>query len=211
MLLLKSKQKVLATILRNPGIHVNALIKIVGSLKGIKTILDELEQANLIYSKHIGNIRQLFPALDNSFSISTFELVEEQEKQNAMKKFPIIKDLINRIDSFKKILEKNLASIVLFGSIVRGHLTKESDIDILFIVKKENQAQKNKLTKLFQTISLNTGREIAPIMVEEKEFKKQLNQSNSFASQVRKERIVLHNTKEFLAMQNTQQVTISKE
>ena len=208
MLLLKSKQKVLATILRNPGIHVNALIKIVGSLKDIKTILDELEQANLIYSKHIGNIRQLFPALDNSFSISTFELVEEQEKQNAMKKFPIIKDLINRIDSFKKILEKNLASIVLFGSIVRGHLTKESDIDILFIVKKENQAQKNKLTKLFQTISLNTGREIAPIMVEEKEFKKQLNQSNSFASQVRKERIVLHNTKEFLAMQNTQQVTL---
>ena len=208
MLLLKSKQKVLATILRNPGIHVNALIKIVGSLKDIKTILDELEQANLIYSKHIGNIRQLFPALDNSFSISTFELVEEQEKQNAMKKFPIIKDLINRIDSFKKILENNLASIVLFGSIVRGHLTKESDIDILFIVKKENQAQKNKLTKLFQTISLNTGREIAPIMVEEKEFKKQLNQSNSFASQVRKERIVLHNTKEFLAMQNTQQVTL---
>lgn len=208
MLLLKSKQKVLATILRNPSIHVNALIKIVGSLKDIKTILDELEQANLIYSKHIGNIRQLFPALDNSFSISTFELVEEQEKQNAMKKFPIIKDLINRIDSFKKILEKNLASIVLFGSIVRGHLTKESDIDILFIVKKENQAQKNKLTKLFQTISLNTGREIAPIMVEEKEFKKQLNQSNSFASQVRKERIVLHNTKEFLAMQNTQQVTL---
>ena len=210
MLLLRSKQKVLAAILRNPGIHVNALIKIIGSLKNIKTILDELEQANLIYSKHIGNIRQLFPTLDNSFSVSTFELVEEQEKQNSMKKFSIIKDLINRIDSFKKILEKNLISIALFGSIARGYLTKESDIDILFIVKKENSAQKNKLTKLFQTISLNAGREIAPILIEKNEFKKQLNQNNSFAIQVQKERIILYNKKEFLSLQNIQQVALSK-
>ncbi len=204
MLLLKSRHNVLATILRNPGIHVNALIKIVGSLKDIKTILDELEQSNLIYSKYVGNARQLFPALDNPFSIFAFELVEEQEKQNATKKFPIIKDLSSRMDSYKKIFGQRLSSIVLFGSITRSHLTKESDIDILFIVKKEGTAQKNKLTRLFHTVSLNVGKEINPITIEESEFKKQLAQSNSFAKQVQKERIILYNTKKFLSLQKIQ-------
>lgn len=203
MLLLKSRHNVLAAILRNPGIHVNALIKIVGSLKGIKTILDELEQSNLIYSKHVGNTRQLFPTLGNPFSIFAFELVEEQEKQNAIKKFPIIKDLSSRMDSFKKIFGQQLSSIVLFGSIARSHLTKQSDIDILFIVKKEGTAQKNKLTRLFHTLSLNIGKEINPITIEESEFKKQLAQRNSFAKQVQKERIILYNTKKFLLLQNT--------
>lgn len=201
MLLLKSKQRVLAAILRNQGINVNSLMRIVGSLQNMKKILDELEKTKLIYSKQTGNNRQLFPALENSLSLSTFELVEEQEKQGAMEKFPIIKNLAERFDSFKKILGNNLVTIVLFGSIARGHLSKQSDIDILFIVKKDNAAQKNKLTKLFQTISLNTGRETNPIIIEENEFKKQLAKTGSFAKQIQKERVILFNTAEFLKLQ----------
>lgn len=200
MLLLKSKQKILATILRNPGIHVNALMRIVGSLRNIKGILNELEKTNLIHSNYVGNTRQLFPILNNSLSVSTFELIEEQEKNNTATKLPIIKKIINRIDLFKKIFSNNLVSIVLFGSIARGHLTKESDIDILFIVKKEDTTQKNKIIKLFQTISLNIEREITPLIIEEKEFKKQLTQANSFAGQVQKERIILYNTKQFITL-----------
>ncbi|MBI4044642.1 MAG: nucleotidyltransferase domain-containing protein [Candidatus Diapherotrites archaeon] len=202
MLLQKSRQRVLSAILRNPGIHVNGLIRLVGSLRGIKGILDELEKAGLIYSKHVGNIRQIFPLLGSSFSVSTFELVEEQEKQGVMSKFSIAKSLVGRIDLFKKIFGQELVSIALFGSIARGHLTETSDIDILFIVKKEKTVQKNKLVKLFQTISLNTGREINPVIIEEGEFKKQLTKDSSFARQVQKERIILCNPKEFLSLQN---------
>lgn len=201
MLLLKSRQRVLAAILRNPGIHVNALMKITGSPRNIKGILDELEEAGIIRSKHVGSVRQLFPVLNSPLSTSTFELVEEQEKQNAISRHPIIKKLLNRINSFKKIFGSELVSIVLFGSIARGYLTKESDIDILFIVRKERESQKNKLSKLFQTISLNIGREICPLVIEKNDFKKQLDKSTSFARQIQKERIILYNTKEFLSLQ----------
>ena len=209
MLLLKSKQKILAVILREPGIHVNALMKIVGSIRDIKSILNELEEANLIRSKYVGNIRQLFPVLNNRMSISAFELVEEQEKQNAELNFPIIKELTGRISSFKKIFGSELVFVGLFGSIARGHLTKTSDVDVLFLVKKENERQKNKLIKLFQTISLNLGKEVMPIIIEKNEFKKQLNQTASFAKQVQRERVILYNIKEFLLLQNKSAAKIS--
>ncbi len=201
MLLLKSRQKILAAIARNPGIHVNALMRAVGSLRNIKGILNELEQSSLIYSKHVGNIRQLFPVLDNPLSVSAFVLVEEQEKELAEKKFPVIKRISSRVDSFKKNFGSGLVSIVLFGSIARGYLTKKSDIDVLFIVKKERTAQKNRLLRLFQTISLNLGRELNAQIIEKKNFKKQLQKSASFAGEVQKERIILHNAKEFLQLQ----------
>lgn len=191
----------MVAVLRNPGIHVNALMKLVGSFRNIKRILDELEKAGLIRSKHVGNIRQLFPVLNNPLSISAFELAEEQEKQNALAKFPVITKLINRIGSFKKILDKELVSIVLFGSIARGHLTKKSDIDILFVVKKEKTIQKNKLIKLFQTISLNVGIEITPMIIEEKQFKKQLSKTTSFAKQAQRERVILYGAKKVLINQ----------
>ncbi|MFH1696220.1 MAG: nucleotidyltransferase domain-containing protein [Candidatus Micrarchaeota archaeon] len=200
MLLLKSKQKILAAILREPGIHVNALMKIVGSVRDIKSVLNELEEANLIRSKYVGNIRQLFPILNNRLSISTFELAEEQEKINAALNFPIVKKLINRINSFKKIFGSQLVSVALFGSVARGHLTKTSDVDILFIVKKEDVAHKNKLIKMIQTISINVGREVMPMVIEKKEFKKQLNLDGSFAKQVQRERIILYNVREFLLL-----------
>ncbi|MEW6295801.1 MAG: nucleotidyltransferase domain-containing protein [Candidatus Diapherotrites archaeon] len=201
MLILKSRQRILAEVARNPEIHVNALMKLVGSLRDIKGILNELEEANLIYSKQVGNIRQLFPVLDNPLSISAFELVEEQEKLSATSKFAVVKELIDRIDSFKKIFGSNLVSIVLFGSIARGHLTRASDIDILFIVKKADSTQKNRIIRLFQTISLNIGREATPLIIEENEFKRQLIKAASFAVQVQKERIILYNAKAFLLLQ----------
>lgn len=200
LLLLKSRQKILLVIVRNPGIHVNALMKIIGSIQDIKAILNELEEANLIESKYVGNIRQLFPILNKSLSISIFELVEEEEKKVMMKKFPIIEKLAKRTDSFEKNFGKNLVSILLFGSIARGSLAKLSDIDILFIMKKENAMQKNKLIKLFKTVSLNTGREINPILIEEKEFKKQLKKTTSFCKQIQKERIILYGIKAFLRL-----------
>jgi len=201
MLLLKSRQKILATIARNPGIHVNALLRIIGSLRNIKGILNELEQSNLIHSKHVGNTRQLFPVLDNPLSVSAFVLVEEQERELAEKKFPSIKRISLRVNSFKKIFGSGLVSIVLFGSIARGYLTKESDIDVLFIVKKERATQKNRLFRLFQTISLNLGRELNAQIIEKKNFKKQLQKSASFAGEIQKKRIILHNAKEFLQLQ----------
>lgn len=198
--MLKSKQKLLAAILRNPGIHVNALIKIVGSLRDIKRLLNELENSNLIYSKHVGNLRQLFPVLDNSLSASAFELVEAQEKHNSMQKFPVVRELANRIDSFKKIFGNELVSILMFGSVVRGYLSKESDVDVLFIAKNALPGQKNRLVRLCQTISLNLGREISAIVIKEAEFKRQLSDNASFASQVRKDRVILHGAKEFLSL-----------
>lgn len=43
------------------------------------------------------------------------------------------------IEIIKQTVKQNIVSIILFGSAARGHLNKESDIDLLIIVKEYNE------------------------------------------------------------------------
>ncbi|NOQ29276.1 MAG: hypothetical protein GQ566_04130 [Methanosarcinales archaeon] len=43
------------------------------------------------------------------------------------------------IEIIKTTVKQNIISIILFGSAAKGHLKKESDIDLLIIVKEYNE------------------------------------------------------------------------
>jgi len=45
------------------------------------------------------------------------------------------------LEIIKQTVDQNVVSVILFGSAATGHLKKESDIDILIIVKEYNETE----------------------------------------------------------------------
>ena len=72
----------------------------------------------------------------------------------------IISHLINLFS------DEGILTCVLFGSYARLSFTKNSDIDILLIVKQKNKKLKNKISQL----STILGKEVSPLILSEKEF-----------------------------------------
>jgi len=70
----------------------------------------------------------------------------------------------------EQVLGKNLVDIFLFGSYARGDFSLESDIDILIVVNKSlSKEEKNKMSRIISTLSLENDIVIAYIIYE-KEF-----------------------------------------
>jgi len=61
----------------------------------------------------------------------------------------------------KKILKDNLLDILIYGSIARGEAKKESDIDIIVVVKKNTFKTQMKLAALAFDILMETGEYIS--------------------------------------------------
>ncbi len=64
----------------------------------------------------------------------------------------------------QRILKDNLVEGYLFGSYSRNEQTPESDIDLLFIVKKFDNQIRNKLSSLASDYSLERDVIISPII-----------------------------------------------
>jgi uncharacterized protein len=65
------------------------------------------------------------------------------------------------VSKAKKILKDNLVDILIYGSVARGQARKESDIDIIVVVKKNAFKTQMKLAALAFDILLETGEYIS--------------------------------------------------
>lgn len=199
MFLKKKIHETIKTILRNPGINVNELLKKTRAIRDPKKILDELEKQKIIYSTKKGNQRQLYANFATQ-NWPLFEFVEFEEWLQTKEKYPVLSRLAKRVDTIQRITGSNLQSIVLFGSFARQAAIKNSDIDLLLIFEDQRKIPEQKIHKLFQNITIETQKEINPVWIEKKEFKAQLANPTSFAKQVQQNRIILFGTKNFLAL-----------
>lgn len=76
-----------------------------------------------------------------------------------------VKQIINIVRNiFSK--DKNILTCCLFGSFARGGFTQKSDIDLLFVVRLQDE----RILKSCRDISGVMGREISPMILKEKEF-----------------------------------------
>ena len=72
------------------------------------------------------------------------------------------------IEIIKTTVKKDIISIILFGSAATGHLTKESDVDILIIVKEYNEPVCKEYWKHIKKSSYRAiGIPVDPIFAEE--------------------------------------------
>jgi predicted nucleotidyltransferase len=159
--LTKNKIEILRSIYENKETHLSELSKNLGihpfsaqkTLKSIKSFLNEKKAGRTIRLSINKTLREYF---ELCFVIEDYKL-ESKDKILAL----LIKNLQ---EFFSK--DKNILSCVIFGSFARIAYGKESDIDLLLIVKTKNDEIMRKISKIGSMLS----REINPIIINEREF-----------------------------------------
>ena len=97
------------------------------------------------------------------------------------------------VEGIKNILEDNLVSIVLYGSVARGTATEESDIDIAIIAKQECDIElRDKVVELAVDIDLKYDTVLSIVDID---YNKYLEWQDimPFYKNIKKEGIVLWN------------------
>ena len=97
------------------------------------------------------------------------------------------------VEGIKKLLEDDLISIVLYGSVARGTATEESDIDIAIIVKHEFDIElRDKVVELAVDIDLKYDTVLSIVDID---YNKYLEWQDimPFYKNIKKEGIVLWN------------------
>lgn len=116
--------------------------------------------------------------------------IEKREKADMDKVLKLV------LDDFVKSLEpvnKNIVSIILFGSYAKGTATEESDIDVLLISKG-----KLDIEKITKQIYAKYGKEISPVIMSPGEFKRQKN--DVLIREIVAEHYVLYGIENFVNM-----------
>lgn len=173
----KTQQKVMGLLFRKPdtSFYLNEIVRFANMGKGtIKRELDKMTQAGLLTVKRIGNqthyqANPTSPVYDELISISrkTFGLAD------------IIRQALQANDSFHS--EGSIQNAFIYGSIAKGEDTAKSDIDLMVI--GDNLAYTDMMNLLIP-IEKELQRPINPSIYTLEDFKKKLNEKNSFIVRV---------------------------
>ncbi len=101
-----------------------------------------------------------------------------------------IRNIVNEfVRDAQGILKDNLVKGYLFGSYSRNEQNPESDIDLLFIVKKFDSQVRNKLSSLASDYSLERDLIISPILKDVQVWEKNLKYDTLFYKEIIKDGI----------------------
>jgi len=199
-LFLRSEHRILRLIYENPGIRLSELIKRARvSVETAKKRLDYLLKSNIIFEKKILGgkkvlIRNFYPNLRDEGK-NVFILIELEKKQEFFdrnkKLVSLFKQLLNNID-------KNIKVILIFGSFANFSNTKDSDLDILFLVGKEIDT--SKLKKEIERSFVTTNHEISPRIDTLSNFKKNL--KTDIYSTIKRNHVVIKGAGDYIKSQS---------
>lgn len=129
-----------------------------------------------------------------SFSAHTFFQKGEQRKKQMVKGTEkLSKSEQDALLELKKhLLDKyNLVEIKLFGSKVRGDADKESDIDVLIVLKEVNNTIEDEIFDICFEIDLKYDVVLSAIVYSKAEFNDSLNRVTPFYKSIEKEGVPL--------------------
>jgi len=176
MIFPKSEYKILRLIYENPGIRLNELIKKARvSAATAKTRLEHLSDSKIVIEeKIIGGKRTLlknfYPNLESEEGGNVFSLIESEKKQEFFKKN---KNLIGPFKQLLKNIDKKIRIVLVFGSFVSYTQTKDSDLDILFLMN--GKLDKSKLKKEIERSFVTFSQEVSLRIDNLNNFKKNIN------------------------------------
>lgn len=159
--LTKNKLRILQHIYEKKETHLLELSKtlkihpysVQKTLKSLRKLLEE---------KKVGRTTSLSLDFNSSKIFELLYFIEDYKVETKEK----IRFIIKNLQIFFA-RDRNVLCCILFGSYAREVFTKESDIDLFFIVKEEKKEIAEKCTQLSSLF----GKEINPIIMNEKEFK----------------------------------------
>lgn len=168
---MKLQLKIIDLLAKNPEkeFSINEIAKILGEFYSfVHRTVNEMIKDGVILKRKVGKSYLCSLNLENEKTSALIQLSEIEKRE---KFYTVNKELRLILEDFVKSLEnqhKNIITIVLFGSYVKGTATKESDIDILLINTKRIEVEKT--TK---EIYAKYGKEIVLIVMTVNDFKKQ--------------------------------------
>jgi predicted nucleotidyltransferase len=96
---------------------------------------------------------------------------------------------------FESIFSRNVIFGAVFGSVAKGGSSDTSDIDILLLVKNEDELLTNEILDKAAELSADFGRTISPTIMTGKEFSRLLRRKDRFATEASANMEVLHGKK----------------
>ncbi len=99
----------------------------------VHRIIERLAEDNIIIKKKIGKSYVCSLNMDNEKTTSLLYLAEIERKEAFYQKNRELKLIL---EEFIDLIKKEAYSVILFGSYAKGRAVKDSDLDILIIVKK---------------------------------------------------------------------------
>lgn len=110
------------------------------------------------------------------------------------------------IESFVKELRRKLGeeilSIRLFGSRVRGHFHRDSDIDVFILVKKRTLDIEDMIAEIEVHHDIAYGLPLSTVLYSLFEYKKNKELGSFFFENVEKEGVILYEKDKFSQIQN---------
>ena len=166
-------------------------------------------QYALLHNKDVGNIRHLL--LDGRLSgtkignqwvikkdtpypedrrLSSGNYINQRQKQRLYQKKPLMKNILSLIKELGVLYQKDLTSIVIYGSYARGTETNDSDIDIALFINKQNKKRRNRMIEIVSEYELVSGKVISVIEINNHEYE-EWKQTMPLYRNIQKEGIIL--------------------
>ena len=188
---LDTKTKIVALLLENKNerFSIRKIAKNVGiDYKAVYQAIDFLRKKGTLTAEHNGNT--IFCSISRALDEIIFS-AESFRRNNIIKN----KNIKVTADSIKNDIGTSLFVMLLFGSYAKGNNTKESDIDIMFIIG--NKEIENKIEKAVHRLPLN----IHPVILTENQFRNMAKSREfSVVQETIKNNIILHNIEGYYEM-----------
>lgn len=138
--------------------------------------LNEMEKEGIVKISKIGNSKQCMLNLENAKTKHLLQELDITRKEELYNKNPKLKAVIESL--ILKLTEKfisEILSIVLFGSYAKGIATKQSDIDLMFIISDlKNKKLRETIERESASYQYSYNIKVSPLITNIEEFKKML-------------------------------------
>jgi len=131
--------------------------------------------------------------MDNSYSqriSDIFSLEKSKERKNKV----ILKiwNILESVVDYVIVKRLEIASIILFGSHVRGMATPKSDVDILIVTAKYSDFSRDTLMRLFEKYERKLMMKINPVFIDINRYMEEQNSKTRFMDEINKGNIILY-------------------
>ncbi|MEE8402435.1 MAG: nucleotidyltransferase domain-containing protein [Candidatus Hydrothermarchaeaceae archaeon] len=159
-------------------------------------ILNGLHSRGVLARKEVGN--QVLYSLNtkNSLTLNMCGLALGLKFGELKTDVPLLTQITAFVDSCAKSLNGELLSIVLFGSSAKGEVRRESDIDILVILRSLKDSEK--VDTMAQSINASYTNKISPTTITMRSFAAELKAENLLYVKIVKEGIPVYGAEAYL-------------
>src|SRR3989338_10553895 len=129
---------------------------------------------------------------DILYELVSSPLTEELERALNIGKIAskeIAKNFASRIKS------KNILSVILYGSSVKGTIKPESDIDVLVVIKEKNKILERKILNTAAEMSSKANKTISAVIMDAKQMRKEKN--SAFIKSIMENMVLLYGKEPF--------------